>query len=164
MLALQSAVLSRRISFAAALLLFVACKGGPQRFTTTVQVVQVRTFGGGGGPKLTDLEVKYSECPADARQIMRLGKELSDFGTKLKVGDKLPAEVVLSWNGDRGFYRNELVRLGDRAIKLDSKDEANYRTVESCSDVMASGMAVGVRCERGRSEALLAKCPWLRRN
>jgi hypothetical protein len=142
----------------------VGCKGKPQRFSTTVEVMQVRTFGGGGGPKLTDLELKYTTCPANARQIMRVGKEFSECGTKLKVGDKLKAEVVLSWNAERGLYRNELVHLGDCPVKLDPKDEANYQMVEACSESKASGVVVGVRCERGRSEALLAACPWLRRN
>jgi hypothetical protein len=140
------------------------CKGKPQHFSTTVEVMQVRTFGSAAGPKLTDLELKYTTCPANARQVMRVGKEFSECGTKLKVGDKLKAEVVLSWNAERGFYRNEIVHLGECAVKLDSKDEANYQMVEACSDSKASGVVVGVRCERGRSEALLAACPWLRRN
>ncbi len=138
-----------------------ACKGKPQRFTTTVEIMQVRTFG--TTTKLTDVEVKYADCPADARQIMRLGKEFSACGQELKTGEKLPADVVLSWNGDRGFYRNEVVRLGKCDIKLDPKEDANYQSVEACSDVKASGVVVGVRCERGRSPELLAKCPWLRR-
>ena len=50
---------------------------------------------------------------------MRVGKEFSECGTKLKVGDKLKAEVVLSWNAERGVYRNELVHLGECPVKLD---------------------------------------------
>ena len=142
----------------------VGCKGKPQRFSTTIEIVQVRTFGAAAGPKMTDLELKYTTCPADARQIMRVGKEFSECGTKLKVGDKLKAEVVLSWNAERGLYRNELVKLGECTVKLDPKDEANYQMVEACAESKASGVVVGVRCDRGRSEALLAACPWLRRN
>jgi hypothetical protein len=48
-------------------------------------------------------------------------------------------------------------------VKLDAKDEANYQTYENCSDVKATGLTVGVRCERTRSEELLNACPWLRR-
>jgi hypothetical protein len=140
------------------------CKPKPQRFTTTVEVLQVRSFGGGTGPKNTDLEVKYSECPADARQNMRLGKEFATCGEKLKAGDKLKADVVLSWNGERGVFRNEVVKLAACDVKLDPKDEANYQSVEACSEVKATGMTVGVRCNRGRSPELLEKCPWLRRD
>ncbi|HEX6277214.1 MAG TPA: hypothetical protein VFZ53_29435 [Polyangiaceae bacterium] len=149
------------------------CKPAPQTFTTTVQVMQVRTFGGGqtggqaGGPagqKLTDLDLKFVDCPGNARQILRAPREFSECGTKLKVGDKLKAEVLLTYNAERGVYRNELTKLGSCALKLDPKDEANYQMVENCSEVKATGVTVGVRCERGRTPALVAKCPWLRRN
>ena len=141
-----------------------ACKAGPKHFKASVEVMQVRTFGAAAGPKLTDLDLKYTACPGDARQIMRLGKEFSECGTKLKVGDKLQADVVLSYNPDRGMYRNEIVHLGACSVKVDLKDEANYQMVQSCSDVKASGVVVGVRCDRLRSKELLAACPWLRRD
>jgi hypothetical protein len=156
--------LARSLAVVAALACVAGCKGKPQHFSTTVEVMQVRTFGAAAGPKLTDLELKYTTCPADARQVMRVGKDFSACGTKLKVGDKLKAEVVLSWNPERGFYRNELVHLGECAVKLDPKDEANYQMVEACVESKASGVVVGVRCDRGRSPELLAACPWLRRN
>ena len=140
------------------------CKESPKRYSTTVEVMQVRTFGAAAGPKLTDLDLKFAECPGNARQIMRAGREFSDCGTKLKASDKLKAEVLLSFNAERGTYRNEITRLGDCDVKIDPKDEANYQMVENCSDVQASGVVVGVRCERGRGKELVAACPWLRRN
>ena len=143
----------------------LACKDAPKQFTTTVQVMQVRTFGGATtGQKLTDLDLKFVDCPGDARQILRAPKEFSDCGTKLKTGDKLEAAVVLAYNPERGVYRNTITRLGSCALKLDPKDEANYQMVENCSEVKATGVTVGVRCERGRTPELVAKCPWLRRN
>jgi len=162
------------------------CKAAPKKFTTTVEVMQVRTFGGGQGQgqaggrsggqtggsagapatgqKLTDLDLKFADCPGNARQILRAPRDFSDCGTKLKVGDKLKAEVVLTYNAERGVYRNEITKLGSCALKLDPKDEANYQMVENCSEVKATGVTVGVRCERGRTPALVEKCPWLRRN
>jgi hypothetical protein len=164
------------------LLLASACKEKPQKFTTTVEVMQVRTFGGGSagaggagaagkgaagapsGAKLTDLDLKYVDCPGNARQVLRAPREFSECGTKLKVGDKLKADVTLTYNPERGTYRSEITHLGACDLKMDMKDEANYQTVENCSDVKASGSVVGVRCERLRSPELIAKCPWLRRN
>lgn len=140
------------------------CKEEAQHFTTTVEIMQVRTFGAAAGPKLTDLDLKFVDCPGDARQILRAPKEFSECGTKLKTGDKLKAEVELKFNPERGFYRNEITKLGACALKLDPKDEANYQMVENCSEVKATGVTVGVRCERGRTPALVAKCPWLKRN
>jgi len=148
----------------AAALTASGCKEKPKTFSTTVEVMQVRTFGAAAGPKLTDLDLKYIQCPGNARQIMRAGKEFSECGTKLKVGDKIPADVVLSYNAERGNYRNEITKLGACAVKPDQKDEANYQMVENCTEVKASGVVVGVRCERGRGPELVAKCPWLRRN
>jgi hypothetical protein len=140
------------------------CKEEAKHFTTTVEVMQVRTFGAAAGPKLTDLDLKFIDCPGDARQILRAPKEFSECGTKLKAGDKLKAEVLLAYNAERGIYRNEIQKLGACPLKLDPKDEANYQMVENCSEVKATGVTVGVRCERGRTPALLAKCPWLKRN
>lgn len=146
-----------------AALLGLACQEKPQRFSTQVEVMQVRTFGAATGPKMADVEVKYADCPADARQIMRLGKDFSECGQALEPGEKLPADVVLSWNSERRLYRSEVVRLGKCDVKLDAKDEANYQSVESCSDVKLTGVVVGVRCDRTRGPELVAKCPWLKR-
>ena len=148
---------------AALSLVCAACKEAPKQFTTTVEVMQVRTFGAVAGPKLTDLDLKFVECPGDARQILRAPKEFSECGTKLKTGDKLKADIVVTYSAERGMYRDEITKLGDCKLKLDPKDEANYQMVENCSEVKATGVTVGVRCERGRTPALVAKCPWLRR-
>lgn len=140
------------------------CKSAAPQFSTSVEIVQVRSFGAAGGPKTTDLEVRFDKCPGEARQIMRVSKEYGQCADKLKAGDKVPAEVTLSFNSERGTYRNEIVSLAGCKLKVDPKDEANYQTYENCSEVKASGMVVGVRCDRTRSEQLLAACPWLRRN
>lgn len=140
------------------------CEKAPRQFSTTVEVVQLRSFGGAGGPKTTDLELRFDQCPGEARQIMRVSKEFGPCTEKLKSGEKVPAEVLLTYNSERGTYRSEITALAGCKIKVDSKDEANYQTYENCSDVKASSMVVGVRCERTRSDELLKACPWLRRN
>jgi hypothetical protein len=95
---------------------------------------------------------------------MRGDKAFGECATKLKVGDRLSAELVLSYSSQRGTYRNDLVRLGDCPVKLDPKDEANYEIYQDCQELKASGSTVGVHCNRRREEGpLLAKCPWLRR-
>jgi hypothetical protein len=135
----------------------------PQHYQTTVEVVQMRRVGRDPKAGMVDLELRYVDCPADARKAIRGDKAFGACATWLKQGDKLPAEVVLSYSSERGTYRNELVRLGNCPVKVDSGDEANYELVQECRDLMASGVAVGVHCERSRSPKLLAKCPWLRR-
>lgn len=144
-----------------------ACGEKPQKFTTTVEIVGVQRLGGNQDPKapppLMDLELKYADCPGDARRVMRGDKAFSQCGAKFKKGDKVPAELVLSYSSERSQYRSELVRLADCEVKLDPKEEANYETVQDCKDLMASGAVVGVHCDRTRNKDLVAKCPWLKR-
>jgi hypothetical protein len=155
----------RLLAYALPLLLCAVVTVGcdkPKHFTTNVELLQVRRFGQGTG--MVDLEMRYSECPGDARRVMRGDKAFAACATKLDKGDKLKAELVLSYSSERGTYRSDLVRLGDCEVKLDSKDEANYEIFQDCQDLKASGSVVGVHCNRRREEGdLLAKCPWLRR-
>jgi hypothetical protein len=126
--------------------------------------MQVRQFGQPATGRMTDLEVKFIDCPGNARKVMRVDKSFSECGSKLKIGDKLPAELTMTYNAERGVYRDRLEKLGDCVVNTDPKDEANYNMVENCKDLEFTGMVVGVRCERGRTKELIAKCPWLRRN
>jgi hypothetical protein len=139
-----------------------SCKKKPQHYQTTVEVMQVRQYG--REAKITDLEVKFIECPGNARKVMRIDKSFSECGAKLKLGDKLKAEISVTYNAERGVYRDWIDKLGECAVKTDPKDEANYNMVENCKDLEFTGSVVGVRCERGRSKELVAKCPWMRRN
>lgn len=111
-----------------------------------------------------DLELKYAECPGRARKLIRGNKEFAKCALGFKAGDKLPVDVAMKYNSERGSYRSDITRIGPCSIQVDSKDEANYEAIENCTEIKATGLSVGVRCNRQRDEALLAKCPWLRRN
>ena len=142
---------------------FSACDK-PVHYTTTVEVVQMQRFGQEKtGPGMMDLELKFIECPGDARKIMRGDKTFGQCGAKFKVGDKVSAELVQTYSTERGSYRSEIVRLDDCSVKLDPKEEANYEIVQDCKDLVASGAVVGVHCDRTRNKELVAKCPWFRR-
>jgi hypothetical protein len=142
----------------------VACKNAPRTYDTTVEVVQIPRFGQAGSAGLMDLELKYAECPGDARRVIRAGKAFSQCLGAVKAGEKLPVKVTHAWNADRGAYRSEIVQLGACPMKADPKEEANYEMVQVCSDLQATGVTVGVHCDRRRPPQLVAKCPWLRRN
>ena len=142
------------------------CGEKPAKYTTTVEIVGVQRLGGQdpkAQPGMMDLELKYSECPGDARRVIRGDKTFSQCGAKFKKGDKVPADVMLTYSSERGQYRSELVRLDDCEVKLDPKEEANYETVQDCKDLVSSGAVVGVHCDRTRNAELVAKCPWLKR-
>ena len=136
----------------------------PVSYTTTVEVLQVQRFGQDKSqPGMMDLDLKFVECPGEARKIIRGDKAFGQCGAKFKKGDKIKAEVVLSYSSDRGNYRSEIVRLDDCQVKLDPKEQANYEIVQDCKDLMASGAVVGVHCDRTRNAELVAKCPWFKR-
>jgi hypothetical protein len=137
----------------------------PTRYTTTVQVLDVHRHGQDpkAAPGMTDLELKFIDCPGDARKIVRSDKAFGPCGAKFQKGDKIPAEVVLTYSSERSQYRNEIVRLGDCPLKLDPKEDANYEMIQDCRDLVASGAVVGVHCDRTRNKELVAKCPWFRR-
>lgn len=140
----------------------VACHEGPLTSQVQVEIVQVQRFGDGKTPGLMDLELRF-DCPGDARRVMRLDKTFSECGGALKAGDKLEAEVVSTWSSERGVYRTEVTRIGSCPVKVDPKEEANYEMVQSCSELKATGVTVGVTCERQRTPEQLAACPFLRR-
>lgn len=135
----------------------------PKQYSTTMEILQIRRFGQDPKGGTTELELKFTDCPADARKVVRGDKTFGACAASFQRGDKLPAEIVLNYSSERGSYRNELVRLGDCPVKLDPKDDANYEIVQECRDLVATGAVVGVHCDRQRSPALLEKCPWLRR-
>ncbi|AKU98974.1 hypothetical protein AKJ09_05638 [Labilithrix luteola] len=137
----------------------------PQRhYTTTVEVGEVQHYGQAAkGGSITDLELKFVDCPGDARKYVRADKGFGQCNPNIKEGEHLEAEVVAKYNSESNSYRSELVRLGGCPMRFDPTDEANYEIVQTCTDLEASGVVVGVRCDRSRSKELVAKCPWFRR-
>jgi hypothetical protein len=143
--------------------LLAACES-QKHFTTTMEVLQVESFKNeSGAPQKLAIELRYAECPGDARRVIQADKAFAACNPNVKSGDKLKAELVSTWQSERGSYRSDVVRLGDCPMKQDPKDEAAYEMVQTCTDITATGTVVGVRCDRTRSKELVAKCPWLRR-
>ena len=135
------------------------CHEAKRTFKTNVEFIQIRQFGA-SQPKLTDMELKFVDCPGNARKIMRAPRDFGECGSKFKVGDKVDVDVEVIWNSERGNYRDKIVRIGDCPIVLDTKDEANYQLVENCTELKRSGSVVGVHCDRKRSDELVKACPW----
>lgn len=79
----------------------VGCKqAAPKRYTTNVEIDSFQMFGGGGNgqplktPVLIDIEMKFVDCPGDARKIMRGDRNFAACGMKYKKGDKVPVELT----------------------------------------------------------------------
>src|SRR5262245_7641295 len=140
------------IVVAIALPLLVACES-PKRFTTTMEVIQVETFKNDTGvPEKLSLELRYAECPGEAIRVIQADKAFAACNPGLKSGDKVKVEFVSTWQSDRGSYRSDVVRMGDCPMKQDTKDEASYEIVQTCTDVIATGTVIGVHCDRTRSK------------
>jgi hypothetical protein len=158
--------MSRKLGWSLSLALgaiVIGCES-PKHFTTTLEIVQVEQFKDERGQlEKLGLELRYADCPGDARRIVRADKAFAACAGPLKSGDKIAAELVSTWQSDKGSYRSDIVKLGTCAMKQDPKEEANYEMVNTCTDVVTTGAVVGVRCDRTRSKELVDKCPWLRR-
>jgi hypothetical protein len=142
-----------------------SCHRAPKRFDTRIELVSTRTMGGQGGkaPTLIELEMRFIDCPGEVYRVMRGDKALAECAGTMKPGEKVSAVIEMSYDKDRENYRDEVVKLGTCDVKLDPKEEANYETVQVCRDLMATGVAVGVHCDKKREGELIAKCPWLKR-
>lgn len=147
---------------AVAVLLLTGCSGKAQHYTTTLDVLQVQQFGGADGGMI-EVEARYSECPGDARRVMRIEKTQSECLKNMAKGQQHKAELVTAFNAERGLYRSDIVKIDECPITLDPKEEANYETFQLCSDLKASGGVVGVHCDRRRTDEVTAKCPFLKR-
>lgn len=146
------------------LVALAGCSKKSQTYHTKVEITRIHPFGKDlKAPTMMDVELRYSECPGDARKLVRGDKEFATCALSLEKGAKVSVDVVSTWSAERGNYRSEIVKIGDCTIKTDPKDEANYERIEVCTDLKMTGAVVGIHCDRKRSDALVEKCPWLRR-
>jgi len=152
---------TRFVSCALFIFALAACES-PKTYSTTVEVLQIETFGE-NPPNQIGLELRYADCPGDTRRVMRADKAFAQCATSIKEGDKLKADIATSYNSERGSWRADITKLGDCAVKLDQKEEANYEMVQTCTEIKTTGVVVGVRCDKTRNKELVAKCPWLKR-
>ncbi len=147
------------------LALLPACHGKPQRFDTRVELLSTRVMGGqqGKAPSLIELEMRFIDCPGEVHRLIRGDKALAACAGAMKAGEKVPLTIELSYDGERENYRDEVVKIGACDVKVDPKEDANYESVQVCKDLISTGVAVGVHCDKKREGDLIAKCPWLKR-
>jgi hypothetical protein len=147
-----------------ALLALAGCGDKPRAYDTNVEVLRIRPINRDPSTneiRTVDVEVSFFDCPGEQRKTIRGDKAFAACILKQKVGDKLPVKL---WYGrvsdDR--YGNKIVKLGPCDRTPDPKDEASFEVVQDCEPVVVNGVDVGVHCDRRRSKALLAKCPWFK--
>lgn len=148
--------------FSVALLVTLAACEKSKRYTTTVEILKIRRFGNNPKGSVTEMELRYSDCPGEAHKVIRADRSFSACGTKLEKGKKVRAEVLHKYRPDRGSWRNDVVSIEGCEVKVDPNDAANYQHVQHCRPVVATGVEVGVHCDRSRTPEMLAKCPFLK--
>ncbi|HEY0463261.1 MAG TPA: hypothetical protein VGC79_03585 [Polyangiaceae bacterium] len=165
-ISIQKLAMSACALFGLLIPLASGCHAGAQRYETKVEILSSRIMGGQHGksaPSLIEFEMRFFDCPGEVRRVVRGDKALAECAGGLKVGEKVPAAIDFSYDRERENYRGDLVKLGPCDVKLDPKEDANYETVQVCRDLKASGVVVGVHCDKKREGELVEKCPWLRR-
>lgn len=152
----------RALPFVLAFLGLAACSD-VKKYTTTMEITQIEPMTDEKGVKTWSVEMRYAECPGDARRIIRADKGFASCAGTAKAGDKLKADITATWDSERGSYRTELTKLGECALKTERKEEVNSEFVHLCTDIVTTGSVVGVHCDRSRPKEQVDKCPWLRR-
>lgn len=147
------------------LALLTACRDSPKTFDTHVEILSMRLMGTHGGKpaSLIEMEMRFTDCPGEVRRVMRGDKALAACAGGIKAGDTIPAVIAYSYDSERENYRDDLVKLGPCEVKLDPKEDANYESVQVCTDLVSTGVAVGVHCDKRREGEMITKCPWLKR-
>ena len=140
----------------------VACSHKPTRYETNVELARVEVVKTAAG-RWIDVELEYSECPGEQREIFQADSAFADCLGKYKAGEKVSATIVWSQEAD-GHYDSEVERVGECHRKRDALDERSYEVVHECKDLVVNGVNVGFRCDRKPSPGLLLKCPWFRRS
>lgn len=133
-----------------------------KKYNTTMEITQIEDLVDEKGVKTWSVEMRYADCPGEARRIIRADKGFAACAAT-KPGTKLKADITATWDNERGSYRTVLTKLGDCTLAADRKEEANFEAVQLCTDIVTTGSIVGVHCDRSRPKEQIDKCPWLRR-
>ena len=146
----------------AVLALATACSNRTQGFDTHVLIARTEQVSAAGG-RAIDVELEYSDCPGEQREIFQADAAFADCLAQYKIGTNVEAHIVWQQEPD-GHYDSEIDRVGACPRKRDALDERSYEIVHECHDIVVNGIKVGFRCNRKPTPELLAKCPWFKRS
>jgi hypothetical protein len=144
-----------------ALVVASGCSRKAEHYETTVQILRTETVSDRRGT-VVDVDLEYTDCPGDQREIFQGDAEFAKCLARYKVGEKLKATVAFAQMPD-GHFDSEIDVIGECTRKRDALDERSYEVVHQCHDLRVNGVVVGFHCDRKPSKELLAKCPWFKR-
>ena len=142
--------------------LTAGCGNKMQKFETHVEISRTEVVAAAGG-RAIDVELEYSDCPGEQREIFQADATFADCLAQYKPGQKIEATIVWQQEPD-GHYDSEVDRVGTCTRKRDAQDERSYEVAHECHDIVVNGIKVGFRCNRKPTPELLAKCPWFKRS
>lgn len=155
-------LIPRAVAFGVVLLALASgCSHKSKQYETTVQIVRAEVVTDHRGTVI-DVDLEYTDCPGDQREIFQGDAEFAKCIARYKVGDKVPATVMFVQMPD-GHYDSEVDRMGECTRKRDALDERSYEVVHECRDLTVNGVVVGFHCDHKPCRELLAKCPWFKR-
>jgi hypothetical protein len=136
----------------------------PKKFEADVEITRMSVVrrDDQGKPQTLDLEISYFACPGTQIEVMRGGPEFAACVLKHKVGDKVHVGIEHVWD-PRGYYRNNVVKVGECTHAYDPDDEASFLMVRECEDWTVNGAKVGFKCNYTPEKTLLKQCPWFAR-
>jgi hypothetical protein len=149
---------------AAAALSATTCAHRPQVFTSKGTVVRFDIIrrDPAGVPLTADLDIEWSECPGEQREVQRVDAKFIACFQKHKVGENLPLEVLWS---DEGWQLDwDVTKVGDCARAPEPDDDVSFDMVHECTPEIEQGQEIGFKCNREPSGELLKACPWFRRH
>ena len=144
--------------------LSASCKPKHVDYTSTAligRVTVIRTDDK-GAPLTGDVEVDWDDCPGDQKEVIRGDAAFVACVSKLPINSK--QSVKVRWSAGEQAHDWEILALGPCPRTPDPDDETSFDMVQECEPVVEHGANVGFHCNRVPKKALVAKCPWFKRD
>lgn len=158
-------MIARVLPLAFFVALTAGCSEKTHVFNSEVQLgrVEVVHRDPQGKTATLDIEVEWTQCPGEQREVIRGDAAFAECMAKHATGAKLP--VVVDWQKEAsGRWDWDILQIGDCKRTPEGHDDSSFDMVQECETLKEHGEAVGFLCNRVPHKELLAKCPWFKRS
>ena len=155
-----------RLTLVPVVVLFACgCHSGNKSYQSRVEMTRFDVVhrDDAGTPLTGDIELEWTDCPGEQREITRGNQAFVECMAKYKPGDQLPVQVDWGWDAPSEQYDWDITKVGDCTRPPEAHDEASFDMVQECETLKEQGVPVGFHCSRVPKHELLEKCPWFRR-
>jgi hypothetical protein len=155
----------RALALASFVALIAGCTPKAQVFQSEVQLgrVEIVHRDAKGKTVTLDVEVEWTQCPGEQREVIRGDATFADCMAKHSAGAKLP--VVVDWQREpSGRWDWDILQIGECKRTPEGHDDSSFDMVQECETLKEHDEVVGFRCDRVPHKELLTKCPWFKRS